>query len=536
MKLNVLGVLNSESSIIDQVLEKHGLRKEWLEADSKSFHDGSKMRNFQEGWDLLEKHKNGSIYILVDQDYDGYSSGAVMYMWLKQTYPNMKLNYIIPQGKTHGIIDALMPNADECDLLIIPDASCNEVDEHEYYSQFYNILILDHHSFSPDSHSNPYAVVINPHHPDCPYPNKTLSGVGVVYKFIEAIDQANGIDNHTKYLDLVASGMIADMMSVKNYENKAIINIGLKNLTNNFILAYLRAEGRLEDKTQLTPIGVSFYLAPIINSTIRIGGLELKKEVFKAMVEEISAEPIIAEMKKIKGRQDRQKEPAVVRIVRDLQKAGRDKNTIIIAEAPNSLSRSMTGLVAGQLADMYQKPVLLGRKQEDDFVGSGRSLSGSTVEKFREFLVKSQLLNWGAGHSSAFGFHLPLKNIDKLISYANTHLPKVEKTFNVWKMEGDKRKIIEQLENLAPHYSTDFPELLLFDEIYVGNNFSLIGKNSNTLKIENENLIYIKFKHKEKFEGNVLLKIIGKANMNHWNGTSTPQIMIENMVEENLVL
>ena len=543
MKLNILGTLDNKENVINQILTYHGLKEDWLTADKSFFHDGRKMRNFQEGYDLLEKHKNGKIYILQDADTDGITSVAVLYLWLQETYPAMQLNYIIPEGKTHGIINDLMPEKEECDLFIILDASSNEVEKHKEYSEIYDLLILDHHSLSQNAVSNDYAVIINPQHPHCPYPNKSLSGVGVVYKFIETIDKINNIDNHTKYLDLVASGQIADVMSLKSYENKAIANIGLNNLLNPFITAYIKADGRLKDKTKLTPIGVSFYLAPIINSVIRIGSLELKTNMFRAMIGEIAAEPVIAEMIKIKGKQDRSKEPIVTRIVLDLQRNGRDKNAVIAAIAPERLPYSMTGLVAGQLAGMYQKPTILVREQIDEetnkvnYIGSARSMNESSVENFKDFCNESELFNWALGHQPACGISLPKENLDKFLSYANNELPPFERQFNVWELGNNKSEIIEILDLLSSHYGTDFPEILLLDKVYINNNAEIVGQHKNTLRVMGKDLTYVHFRYKGDLpENSKVLQIIGKPNINEWMGLKQPQIIIEYIEEQELEL
>lgn len=397
MKINILGKIN-ENNAIEKILKEAGLNKEWVNAGKECLLDGSVMRNFQEGVELLKKHKNDKVWILVDSDVDGITSSAILYLWLERTFSNMELNYIIPEGKVHGILDPLMPKKEDCDLFIIPDASSSEIDKHEKYSKLYDILVLDHHEFMDTALENPYAVVINPKHPLCSYSNKNLSGAGVVYKFIEAFDKLDEIDKHSDLIDLAAIGMIADVMDFTHLENKAIANIGLNNLKNPFVLAYMSAEARMKNKELLTPTNVSFYLAPLINGVIRIGSVQDKIDLFEAVIGKQRPELVIVDLIKIKGRHDRQKDPVVTRIVFNMQKNKTDNNSIIFATAPSTMPRTMTGLIAGQLAGMYQKPAILGRvNDEGDFVGSLRSLNGSSVENFKDFCEESGLFNWVAG-------------------------------------------------------------------------------------------------------------------------------------------
>ena len=93
-------------------------------------------------------------------------------------------------------------------------------------------IILDHHEAE---HISEDAIIINNQLSD--YPNKNLSGAGVVWQFCKYLDsllEKNIADN---YLDLVALGLTGDMMSLQSIETKHLINKGFKdeNIQNPFI-------------------------------------------------------------------------------------------------------------------------------------------------------------------------------------------------------------------------------------------------------------------------------------------------------------
>ena len=69
------------------------------------------------------------------------------------------------------------------------------------------------------------------------YPNKELSGVGVTWQFCRYLDSLGGNTYANDYLDLVALGNMADMMSMTSIETKSLIFEGFKdkNITNPFI-------------------------------------------------------------------------------------------------------------------------------------------------------------------------------------------------------------------------------------------------------------------------------------------------------------
>lgn len=144
MNIQIEGKLNAQNDIVEQILSYRGLTKSWLTANEQDFYDGKLLRNFEKGWQLLNKHKNNKAVIIIDNDADGITSAGVMYLWLKENYPDMKLQYVIAEGKTHGIIFPILPDSSEYQLLIIPDASSSEVDKHKILAeQGIDILILD---------------------------------------------------------------------------------------------------------------------------------------------------------------------------------------------------------------------------------------------------------------------------------------------------------------------------------------------------------------------------------------------------------
>ena len=148
---------------------------------------------------------------------DGYTSAALIYNYLNQcpffkNY-NFELSYHIPLGKEHGLKTIIKEYNTEkkFDLIILPDSSSNDYEEHKELKELgYDILVLDHHIADYYSEN---AVVIN-NQLSKNYENKSLSGVGVVYKFIEFFNEMWKVDNEIydnefdikQYIDLVALG------------------------------------------------------------------------------------------------------------------------------------------------------------------------------------------------------------------------------------------------------------------------------------------------------------------------------------------
>ena len=122
------------------------------------------------------------IGILADSDADGQYSATIMYLFLKELGVTPVMFYHV--GKQHGLRPSKEENIVEqviekgIDLLIIPDASSNDVKEcKELHDNGVEVLILDHHEITTP---NPYAVIVNHHLGEGL--NTALSGTGVVAK------------------------------------------------------------------------------------------------------------------------------------------------------------------------------------------------------------------------------------------------------------------------------------------------------------------------------------------------------------------
>ena len=141
-------------------------------------------------------------------------------------------------------------------------------------------------------------------------------------------------------------------------------------------------------------------------------------------------------------------------------------------------------------------------------------------------------------HQPAHGLSIPAENIEKYLDYAEENLPVFERFYSVFTFKGDKTTIIAQLEALDPHYGPGFSEILLYDEFFLMPDMAqLIGAKENTLRIQTDELTYIQFRNKGDVpECNKMVKIVGKPNMNHYGGMVTPQIIIEEWENMELIL
>ena len=196
---------------VERVLTNRGIPlaeiPHYLNTTDADILDNELITNMDVGAKMLISHiaNNDDIFIQIDSDCDGYTSAALLINYLNclfPTYVHNHISYRIHTGKQHGLIPETISS--NIKMVIAPDSSSNDYEEHEYLHQTLgiDILVIDHHEADEIS-SN--ACVIN--NQLCDYPTKSLSGVGMVYKFCSYIDELLNTDHAELFLDLVALGM-----------------------------------------------------------------------------------------------------------------------------------------------------------------------------------------------------------------------------------------------------------------------------------------------------------------------------------------
>lgn len=528
----------------------------------------------QEGYELLLKHlqRGSKIYLCVDSDVDGFTSSALFYNYLTECPYYQKysftIDYHIPEGKEHGL-HTLMPiftNKKIYDLIVLPDSSSNDYEEHKYLKDMgYDILVLDHHTAERYSDN---AIVIN-NQLSKNYSNKSLSGVGVVYKFFEYFESnycsAFGIETKEKpyidsYLDLVALGEISDMMNMTTFENRYICEEGLKQINNDFFKELVEKQSYSLGAGSLTQMGVAFYIAPLINALIRVGSDIEKEKLFEAFINPNKIVPSTKRGEKgmterlatqsarncinAKARQKREMDKATELLNIQIIENCLNENKILILNADDlDIPNTLTGLCAMNIAASYKKPVILGRTSPDGYLkGSIRGREESELKDFRSFLLESKLMEFVEGHNNAAGQSIKVSNIPKLLQYANTKLANVD--FNEGFYEADfivqgncsylSDMIIELNKGKSIWGQGCSEPIIIVKNITIDTkDISVIGAYKDTLKFTFNGITYIKFKAKELidkiflYNGKLNITVAGRGNINEWGGKRTPQILLE---------
>lgn len=549
---------------IEFVLQNRGIEdyQHYLNTTEEDLYNPLLLKNMREGIKMLISNiaKKKKTVVVVDCDNDGYTSAALLLNYLNLSFPYFIkecVSYVFHESKTHGISDISFEEGTQ--FVIIPDASSSEKEFHkELFDKGIDVLVLDHHEL--DGMDEPYACIIN--NQDNDYPNKSLSGAGVVYKFCTEIDNLLGNNNAEKFRDLAMTGMIGDMMSLIPYETRHLVKTGLERIRNPFLKEIIkRNEYVIGDKVK--PESIAFYVSPAINAITRVGTMEEKELLFRAMLEtdaylsvpstkrghkqgdtELIVEQAIRISNNVKNRQNQLRDELQNTIEELIEERNLLDNKIlmILLEEGN---KNLNGLVANRLMAKYQRPVLIliHNKEREEYAGSARGVNGSVVENFKNFCQNTGLTEYCQGHQGAFGFCIKESKIEEFISLTNELLKDVNfdiiyKVDYILDGRANPSKIILKIGELDSIWGQDVPEsLIAIEDIpLMKDNIKLMKANTLKFIVSNNDVSFIKFNSSEEEyedllnrigEGYITITAVGACNKNIWGGKVTPQIILE---------
>ena len=499
--------------------------------------------------------------ICVDSDCDGYTSAALLLNYIYARFPSAigNFTYYTHEGKTHGLHDLVIDG--DTALVIAPDSSSNDYEIHEALSkEGVEVLVLDHHQAE---YVSPFACVVN--NQLCDYPTKSLSGVGIVYKLCEYIDELCGDELATQFSDIVALGLIADMMDTRDLETHYLIQAGLNSVRNSFIAAMVERNAySLGD--ELTPIGVAFYIVPYINAVTRVGSMAEKILLFEALLtwkadEEIPSskrgaqgtletrvEQAVRTCINIKNRQTKEQDAMVDKVERVIERDNLLDHKVLVVKMVESYDKGITGLIANKLMAKYQRPVCLlsptfNEEGEMMWSGSARGYSQGNLADFRQFIRDSGFSSLAEGHPNAFGTVIPDKYIKLFSDYAdeklaNIHFAPVYRVDFIWHLEDLKPENILAIGNAKALWGQEInePYVVVENLPVTANKITLMSPDKKpAIKIQLDNgVVLIKFKSSyEEYQslysetGCVYITLVGRCNTNKYYNTITPQIIIE---------
>jgi single-stranded-DNA-specific exonuclease len=408
---------------------------------------------------MVAMEKQEQILVFGDYDVDGITSSSLMMICLLPL--GAKINYFLPNrvkdgyGLSTKIVERAAQN--NYKVIITVDNGITAIEQAQRAKELkIDLIITDHHrphASVPDAYA-----IINPNQVDCPYPHKTLAGVGVTFKLLSLLYEKKGLQLPPKAYELLLLGTVADVVPLIG-ENRFWVRHGLNyiNKTESLSFKLLKANGKVT-KPKLSSTDIGFSITPQINA---LGRLEDPRQAVKFLIgtDVTNAEAVakvLLEMNEARKTIERSIVEEIEEQIR-LKRIDIEHENIIIA-ASSSWPAGVIGLVASRFVSAYGKPTLLFHLTKDGLAkGSCRSIPEFNM--FDALTASSDLLLQFGGHSVAAGLSLKRDNIkelkqrlEKLVAEQLTPFdlkPKIRVEAEI-NLSDLNKKFIDDLEYLEP--------------------------------------------------------------------------------------
>lgn len=352
------------------------------------------------------------VVVYGDFDADGITGAALLVQGLRtlgvDAHP-----YIPHRGREgYGLnVPAMKGLFDEgARLLISVDTGTSAVEEITSAAAFgLGVIALDHHAIPPQL--PPAVAVVNPHRSGARYPFTGLSGVGVGFKFLQAVHTALGSDPSVLEgsLDIVAIGTIADIAPLQA-ENRWIVSQGLAifNTAPRVGLAALMQRAGL-NRGEVDARDLGFVVAPRINAMGRLDHAMASYQLLSTS-DEVEAAFLAERLEDTNKARRQLTADAVALALQTVDKEDPD-SPIVMVGGPE-YPAGIIGLVASKLAEERYRPAVVFEQGPEHSRGSARSIPGfSIIAALAE--CRDLFVRYG-GHPQAAGFTIESAKLPEL--------------------------------------------------------------------------------------------------------------------------
>jgi single-stranded-DNA-specific exonuclease len=390
---------------VSTLLARRGFRDDrqlaaFLGAGAGALHDLSRMADADRALDRIDAAvANGErIAIWGDYDADGMTAIVVWVTALRRLGAD-PLRYVpsrLEEG--YGLSAAGLRRLRDLGarLVITCDCGVTNVEEVDIARGLgLDVVVTDHHQ--PPAILPRAVAVVDPHRPDCEYPDPDLTGAGLSYKLAAALVARHGVSDEG-LAAIAAIGTVADIAPMTG-ESRAIVRLGLDELARTDRAGLRAILARSCDlPEQPTARDLAFGVVPRINAAGRIADTELAIALLLEG-DPVRAEELATELETVHERR------------REMTKTAVDAARAMVANAAGTSglllrddewAPGLVGLVAGRLADNLARPIAAATLVGDEVRGSVRAPTDFHVAAALE--ACAELLTKRGGHAAAGGF------------------------------------------------------------------------------------------------------------------------------------
>lgn len=375
---------------------------------------------------LSAREKGETVVVHGDYDVDGMTGTAILWLALRRS--GIHCGWTLPRrdGEGYGLSDASLERCQRTeDVFGLPEdapheaswvvsvdtgiTACAQIARAK--ERGLKVLLTDHH-LPGEEFPVAAEVVLDPHQPDCAYPNKGLCGAALAWKLGAAVLRAVGMDSESdpeRLLQLVALGTLADMVPL-TLENLALVRMGLVELKERPLPGIAELLKSAQVSTNSVPKGqeLVFRVTPRLNSAGRLRKGEVAVRLMLAANQD-EAHRMMEGLESLNQERQALDQRITAEALTQCKHLFSDDGV-----APNAFLLSgetwhegVSGIVAQRVAEKYGRPALVlapDPGQPLEWRGSGRSVPG--IDLHAALARCSHLMEKWGGHSQAAGLSL----------------------------------------------------------------------------------------------------------------------------------
>lgn len=399
--------------LVNREIKDTDTAHKFLYGDLDSLHDPYLMKDMKAAVERVKQAVSQGEKILIFGDYD--VDGILSVVLLSKTLVSLgaDVDYFIPDRMKYGygikeeFIDIV--NERNATLVISVDCGIKAIPfARRARKEGIDVIVTDHHlpgDFLPE-----VTAILNPVLKDSGYPDNRLAGIGVVFKFVQALLKEEEKSAYVApYMNLTSIGTIADVAELKG-ENRILVKFGLETMEedpNIGLSSLLEVCGLKRRRVSVGDVG--FRIGPRINAAGRLGKTDLAVRLFFTDSVEESME-LASHLNDLNSQRQKIQEKTYNQALDIIRRNSLDKRYRLMILGCEEWHRGVIGIVASKLKDSYNRPVLLFTYEDGKACGSGRSIGEfSLIEILDE--CKDLFLNYG-GHRMAVGCVLLQENME----------------------------------------------------------------------------------------------------------------------------
>jgi single-stranded-DNA-specific exonuclease len=562
LKIEALSQALNTDELISTLLVQRGIEtyeaaKKFFRPDLNDLHDPFLMKDMDKAIDRIKYAISNKEKIMVygDYDVDGTTSVALVYGFLREFVDENLLSFYIPDrySEGYGISFTGIDVAAEMNvsLIIALDCGIRSNDKINYATEKkIDFIICDHHL--PAEEIPAAAAVLDPKRKDCKYPYKELSGCGIGYKLIQALNSSLQLNKDvTKWLDLVVTSIAADIVPITG-ENRILAYYGLQKINDSprigiQELLNVRKENAsksntaAEVKKEISISDIVFSIAPRINAAGRIehGKKAVELLIAETEINAFDIGKLINVNNNTRKDLDKQITAEALEII-ETNEAIKNGNSTVLYKP--DWHKGVVGIVASRVIEKYYKPTIILTESNGMATGSARSVKDFDVHAALEQCA--DLLVQFGGHKYAAGMTLKLENVaafqkrfEEVVSaniqeYQKTPVQEIDLEINLDHIDAKFNRILKQFSPFGPgNMAPVFLTRNLLDE----GNLRIVGSNHLKLKMVDENGIgvpAIAFNLGQFFDPiskGIPIDICYNIEDNNWNNTVNLQLNIKDI-------